>query len=33
MSEKKEKHERFGRYLIFDHLVDGGMAKSSLGSW
>tara|TARA_Y100001954_G_C15828877_1_gene613834 strand:+ start:10273 stop:12234 length:1962 start_codon:yes stop_codon:yes gene_type:complete len=27
MSEKKEKHERFGRYLILDHLVDGGMAK------
>ena len=27
MSEKKEEHERFGRYLILDHLVDGGMAK------
>ena len=27
MSEKEEKHERFGRYLILDHLVDGGMAK------
>ena len=25
MSE--QKHERFGRYLILDHLVDGGMAK------
>lgn len=23
------KHERFGRYLILDHLVDGGMAKIS----
>jgi serine/threonine-protein kinase len=26
MSEKK-KFERFGKYLILDHLVDGGMAK------
>ncbi|MFG1516088.1 hypothetical protein ABMA71_15840, partial [Halobacteriovorax sp. ZH3_bin.1] len=26
MSEEK-KFERFGRYLILDHLVDGGMAK------
>jgi serine/threonine-protein kinase len=26
-SEKPIKHERFGRYLILDHLVDGGMAK------
>ena len=25
--EEKEKRERFGRYLILDHLVDGGMAK------
>ena len=25
MSE--QKHERFGRYLILDHLIDGGMAK------
>lgn len=24
---EKEKRERFGRYLILDHLVDGGMAK------
>ena len=27
MAEEKKKHERFGRYLILDHLVDGGMAK------
>lgn len=30
MSDQEEKsdiHERFGRYLILDHLVDGGMAK------
>jgi len=26
-SEKIDKKERFGRYLILDHLVDGGMAK------
>jgi len=25
--EKSKAHERFGRYLILDHLVDGGMAK------
>ncbi len=25
--DKEEKRERFGRYLILDHLVDGGMAK------
>jgi len=24
---EKDKRERFGRYLILDHLVDGGMAK------
>jgi len=23
----KDELERFGRYLILDHLVDGGMAK------
>lgn len=27
MSEEEDKKERFGRYLILDHLVDGGMAK------
>ncbi len=27
MSEDKKKFERFGKYLILDHLVDGGMAK------
>ena len=25
-----QKRERFGRYLILDHLVDGGMAKMGL---
>jgi serine/threonine-protein kinase len=25
--DTKEKRERFGRYLILDHLGDGGMAK------
>mgnify|MGYP000069451193 CR=1 FL=1 len=24
---ESQKRERFGRYLILDHLVDGGMAK------
>ena len=27
MAKESKKHERFGRYLILDHLVDGGMAK------
>ncbi len=27
MSDTATKRERFGRYLILDHLVDGGMAK------
>lgn len=27
MSDNGTKRERFGRYLILDHLVDGGMAK------
>jgi serine/threonine protein kinase len=27
MSENKLKFQRFGKYLILDHLVDGGMAK------
>ncbi len=27
MSKSEKKRERFGRYLILDHLVDGGMAK------
>lgn len=27
MSDTDNKRERFGRYLILDHLVDGGMAK------
>lgn len=27
MSSAETKRERFGRYLILDHLVDGGMAK------
>ena len=27
MSDTANKRERFGRYLILDHLVDGGMAK------
>lgn len=27
MSDSTTKRERFGRYLILDHLVDGGMAK------
>lgn len=26
-NDNKQKRERFGRYLILDHLVDGGMAK------
>ncbi len=26
-NDSKQKRERFGRYLILDHLVDGGMAK------
>ena len=26
-SSTPSKRERFGRYLILDHLVDGGMAK------
>ena len=29
MSHDSSKRERFGRYLILDHLVDGGMAKIS----
>jgi serine/threonine-protein kinase len=29
MSDESIKRERFGRYLILDHLVDGGMAKIS----
>lgn len=27
MSEKNKGYQRFGKYLILDHLVDGGMAK------
>jgi serine/threonine protein kinase len=27
MSEEDGKYQRFGKYLILDHLVDGGMAK------
>lgn len=29
MADESIKRERFGRYLILDHLVDGGMAKIS----
>ncbi len=29
MSHDSSKRERFGRYLILDHLIDGGMAKIS----
>jgi serine/threonine-protein kinase len=29
MNDQINKRERFGRYLILDHLVDGGMAKIS----
>jgi len=29
MTDESIKRERFGRYLILDHLVDGGMAKIS----
>ena len=28
-----EKYQRFGKYLILDHLVDGGMAKICLASY
>ena len=28
-----EKYQRFGKYLILDHLVDGGMAKICIANY